>query len=135
MQLKYIRGIDGARLVPTKFPQNTQAVDKPEVDKLDGKVRDSWCIKVESQTCSAKQSLIGLHEEVMSLSTDDQQIYVSSTAEIFFSSVPDGHFNLVTSFTDLEEFGRPHCAIHSKELSKAHWERKLHLRDPESEAI
>jgi len=42
----------------------------------------------------------------MSLSTirtphsdDDHQIYVSSTGKIFLSSVPDGVFNRITSFT------------------------------------
>jgi len=64
----------------------------------------------------------------MSLSTlrtpsrdDSQQIY----GQRFFSSVPNGVFNLVTSFSDLEEFGRLHCVIYSNKLSKSHWERNL----------
>ena len=34
---------------------------------------------------------------------DAQQIYESSTGERFFSSVPYGVFNLLSSFTNLEE--------------------------------
>ena len=67
---------------------------------------------------SVKQSLTGLYKEIVSLSTlrtqhcdDDQQTGISSTGEIFFSSVPDGVFNLVTSFTNLKKFGRLHCVI------------------------
>ena len=63
-----------------------------------GKGRDSWCIRSnpKSQICSVKQSLIGLHKGVMSLSTlhtpsrdDDQQTLALSTGEIFLSSVPN----------------------------------------------
>jgi len=71
--------------------------------------------KVESKYVQSKQSLIGLHKEVVRLSSmrtrsrdDDQQVVVSNTGEIFFSSVPDGVFNLVTSFSSLKEFGRLH---------------------------
>ena len=69
--------------------------------------------KVESHSvlCSVKQSLIGLHKDVMSLSImhtpscdDDKQTLASSTSKIFFSSVPEGVFNLVISFSKLEEF-------------------------------
>ena len=94
-----------------------------------------WCIKVESQICSVDQSLVGLQKEVMSISTlrtpihsdnhDDQQIDVSSTGQIFFSSVPNGVFNIVTSCTSLEEFGRLHCVIDSNKPSASHRERTM----------
>ena len=64
--------------------------------------------KVESQipksVQSNKQSLIGLHKKVMSLSAlptrsrDAQQINVSSTGQRFFYSVPNGVLNLLTGF-------------------------------------
>ena len=48
---------------------------------------------IESCSVQSNRALIGLHKEVMSLSTlrtpsrdDDQQIYVSSTGEICYSS-------------------------------------------------
>ena len=47
-------------------------------------------------------------------------IYVDSTGEIFFSSVPDEVFNHLSSITSLEEFGRLHCVLDSNKLSKAH---------------
>ena len=56
---------------------------------------------------------------------DDQQMVVSSTGEIFSSSVPNGVFNLLSSCMDLEEFRRLHCMIDSRKPSKAHWERNL----------
>jgi len=49
-----------------------------------------------------------------------EQIVVSITGEIFFSSVQDGVFNLLSSFTDLEEFGRLHGMIDSNKPNKAH---------------
>jgi len=52
---------------------------------------------------------------------DNQQILASSTGEIFFSRVPNGVFNLFTSFTSLEEFGRFHEVICLNKQSKAHW--------------
>ena len=88
--------------------------------------------KVESHICSVKQSLIGLHKEVMSLSTlhtpsrdDDQQIVVSSTGEIFFSSVPNGVFNLISSSTELKDFAKLHSVIHFNKQCNAHWEHNL----------
>ena len=55
---------------------------------------------------------IGLHKEVMSLyiqhmlrHDDTQQMCLSSTGQRFFSSVPDGVFNNLSSFTCLEELG------------------------------
>ena len=85
--------------------------------------------KVESHICSVKQSLIGLHKEVMSLSTlhtpsrdDDQQIVVSSTGEISFSSVPNGVFNLISSSTELKDFAKLHSVIHFNKQCNAHWE-------------
>ena len=56
---------------------------------------------------------------------DDQQIYVSSAVQIFFSTVPDGVFNLLSSYTNLKEFGRLYGVIDSNKLSKLHWERRL----------
>ena len=56
---------------------------------------------------------------------DVQQFVASSTGQSFFSSVPYGVFNPLSSFTSLEEFGRPHCMIYSNKLSKAHSERNL----------
>jgi len=88
--------------------------------------------KVESQICSVKQSLIGLHKVFMSLSTlrthrcdDSQQTLSSRTGQIFFSSVPDGVFNLLSSFTNIEAFGRLHRVLQSNKLSKSHWGRNL----------
>ena len=63
--------------------------------------------------CSVKQSLIELHNGVMSLSILLTQTSTPMTGQIFFSSVPDRVFNLLSRFTDLEEFGRLHCAIDS----------------------
>jgi len=96
--------------------------------------------KVEP-VCSVKQSLIGLHNVIMSLytlckrsSSDDEQIQVSMSGQIFFSSVPDGVFNDISSFTDLEGFGSLHGAIQSNTLSNAHFERNMrqyaHYADP-----
>ena len=82
--------------------------------------------------CHITESLIGLHKEVVSLSTirtrsrdDDQQIAASSTGQRFFYRVPDGVFNRATSFTNIEDFGRLHGVIDSKKLSKSHWGRSL----------
>jgi len=75
--------------------------------------------------CSFKASLIGLHKEVMSLSTLRTQTSTQMTGQIFFSSVPNGVFNLVTGFTNLKEFGRLHCVIDSNKPGKSHWERNL----------
>jgi len=79
-------------------------------------------------SCSVKQSLIGLHKVVISLYTlrtpssdGDQQIY----GQRFFYSVPGGVFNLISSFTGLEEFGRLHCEIDSSKLIKSHREPSL----------
>ena len=72
--------------------------------------------KVESQICSVKQSLIGLHKEVLSLShsgDDYQGIVKSNHCQRFFSSVLDGVLNLFSSFSKLEEFGRLHGVIQS----------------------
>jgi len=44
----------------------------------------------------------------------------------FFSKVQNGVFNLVTSFTNLKEFGRLHCVIQSNKLFNMHWEGNLH---------
>ena len=43
----------------------------------------------------------------------------------FFSSVPDGVFNLLSSFMEQKEFGRHHGAIQSSKQCNAHWERNL----------
>jgi len=77
--------------------------------KTGWKGRHSWCIKVESQICSVKQSLIGLHKRVMSLSAPLTQTSSPIIGQRFFSSVPDGVLNLLSSFTDLKEFRRLHC--------------------------
>jgi len=60
--------------------------------------------KVESQICSVNQSIVGLHKDIVSLSTmrtcssdGDEQIY----GQRFFSSDPDGVFNLLSSFMKL----------------------------------
>jgi len=79
-----------------------------------------------------KQSLVGLHKKVMSLSTlrthsrdDAQQICVSRAAQIFLSSVPNGVLNLLSSFISLKEFGRLHQVIQANKQCKAHCERNL----------
>jgi len=54
-------------------------------------------------------------------------IIVSSTGEIFLSSVPDGVFNLVTSFNNLKEFVKIHEVIDSNKPSKAHWRHNLRM--------
>jgi len=94
--------------------------------------------KVESiKSVQSNRALIGLHKEVMSLSTirtrsrdNDQQIYVSSTGQRLFSSVPNGVFNLLSTLQlpqnlRMEAFGRLHCVIDSNKLSKSYWERNL----------
>jgi len=50
---------------------------------------------------------------------DDQKIS-------FFSSLPNGVFNLFSSFTVLEVFGQFHQVIQSNKRCNAHWERNLH---------
>ena len=52
-----------------------------------------------------------------------QQIEVPRTGQRFFSSLPDVVFNFLSSFTDLEEFGRLHCVIQSNKKCDAHCER------------
>ena len=49
--------------------------------------------------------------------------------------MPDGVFNLCSSFTDLEEFGRLHCQIDSNKSSKSHWERNLRQYSHHSEPL
>jgi len=61
----------------------------------------------------------------MSVSTLPTQTSTPMTDQIFFSSLPNGVFNLVTSFVDLKEFVKLHCVIDSNKPSKAHWERNL----------
>jgi len=39
------------------------------------------------------------------------------TGQGFFSSVTDGVFNLLSSFTEIKEFGRLHCVIDSNKQS------------------
>jgi len=85
--------------------------------KPDGTGIDSWCIKVEFQICSVKQSLVGLHKEKMSLPTLLTQRSTPMTGQGFFSSVTDGVFNLLSSFTEIKEFGRLHCVIDSNKQS------------------
>ena len=50
----------------------------------------------------------------------------TSTGQRFFCSVPNGVFNLCSSFTDVKEFGRLVQVRQSSKLSNAHWERNLH---------
>ena len=89
--------------------------------------RDRFLVyKVESQICSVKQSLTGLHQEVMSLyillmrSRDYSQ---KTYGQMLFSSEPNGVLNLLSSFTSIEEFGRLHCVIKSNKQCNGHWER------------
>jgi len=56
---------------------------------------------------------------------DDQQTFASSTGQIFFSSVPNGVFNLLSSFTEMKEFGRFHQVIRSNKQCSALWERNI----------
>ena len=81
--------------------------------------------KVESQICSVKQSLIGLHKEVVSLSTLRTQTSTPMTGQVFFSSLPNGVLNLLSSFIDLKEFVKLHCVIDSNKQSKSHRKRNL----------
>ena len=46
--------------------------------------------------------------------------------EIFFARLPDGIFNLVSSFIKMNEFGKLHHVLHSSMLCHTHWE--AHLR-------
>ena len=66
--------------------------------------RDIFVNEVESKICSVKQSLIELHKEVISLPTmhtrscnNDKQASSPRDGQRFFSSLPNGVFNLVTS--------------------------------------
>ena len=54
-----------------------------------------------------------------------QQIYVSSTGQRFFSSVPNGVFNLLSSSTELKDFVKLHSLIHPNKQCNAHCERHL----------
>ena len=48
------------------------------------------------------------------------------TAHEFFSRVPDGVFNLASSYTDLDDYESLHHVIHKNKQCKAHWENNLH---------
>jgi len=52
------------------------------------------------------------------------------TGQIFFSSVPDGVFNLLSSFLKLEEFGRLHQVLQANKQCNAHWEGNLRQYAP-----
>jgi len=81
--------------------------------------RDKFLVyKVEFQICSLKQSLIGLHKEVMSLSAmrthssdDNQQTSTPMTGQIFFPNVKNGVFNLISRFPNLKKFVKLHEVI------------------------
>ena len=56
---------------------------------------------------------------------DDDEI-PNITAHEFFSRVPDGVFNLASSYTDLDDYESLHHVIHKNKQCKANWE--AHLR-------
>jgi len=56
---------------------------------------------------------------------DDDKI-PNITAHEFFSRVPDGVFNLTSSYTDLDDYESLHHVIHKNKQCKANWE--AHLR-------
>jgi len=56
----------------------------------------------------------------------DRQIHALTTGQSFFSSEPDGVFNLLPSFTDMKELERLHCLFDSNKPSKSL--RKCNLR-------
>ena len=62
----------------------------------------------------------------MSLSTLSIQTSTPMAGQIFFSRVPNGVFNLLSSFTEMKEFGWLHCVTDSNKPCKSHWERNMH---------
>jgi len=56
----------------------------------------------------------------------DQQIYASSSGQRFFSSVPNGVFNLLSNSLELKEFGKLHEVIQSNKEYSAR--REMNLR-------
>ena len=56
----------------------------------------------------------------------DQQILASRHLQRFFYRVPEVVFNLLPSFSMLEELGRLHGAIQSNVGCDAHRERNIH---------
>ena len=48
------------------------------------------------------------------------------SAQTFFSRVPDGVWNLLSSWTDLDDYESLHHVIHKNKQCEAHWQ--VHLR-------
>ena len=55
---------------------------------------------------------------------DDDEI-PNITAHEFFSKVPDGVFNLASSYTDLDDYESLHHVIHKNKQCEANWENGL----------
>ena len=55
---------------------------------------------------------------------DDDEI-PNITAHEFFSKVPDGVFNLASSYTDLDDYESLHHVIHKNKQCEAKWEAQL----------
>ena len=56
----------------------------------------------------------------------DVEDVANISAHGFFSSVPDGCFNCISSYTDLDDYESLHHVIHKNKQCKANWE--AHLR-------
>ena len=54
------------------------------------------------------------------------EVAANISAHEFFSSVPDGCFNCISSYTDLDDYESLHHVIHKNKQCKAHWENNLH---------
>jgi len=105
--------------------------------KTGWKGRDAWCIRSNPKSVQSNRASLEITVSTMRTRSrnDDEQIYVSSTGQSFFSRVPNGVFNLVTSFFSMEEFGRLHWVLRSNKLSKSHWERNLRQYAHHSESL
>ena len=64
----------------------------------------------------------------------DIKVAANISAHEFFSSVPDGCFNCISSYTDWDDYESLHHVIHKNKQCRAHWENNLrkyvHRADP-----
>jgi hypothetical protein len=63
----------------------------------------------------------------MSGHADDDVIesITASAGQGFFSSVPDGVFNLFSSFTVLDDYEKLHKVLHKNKHCEVHWQSNL----------
>ena len=47
---------------------------------------------------------------------------LSISGKEYFSSVPDGPFNAISAYMDLDDYEQLHIAIHKNKQCEAHWE-------------